>query len=215
MGWIVGIYRRSPGCWGVSSRLEKSISRLGHPMCTAEPCRRRGTGVDLPAGDVHAFSGPLVPPALAAWAHQVWYVALATSMLWHTSCRVRLSCVYRGRAVPIVWTVLAHPSSRVADDGYNAVLDQVAARLPCRGSVVLTADRGVAATPLLEHLTELGGPWRRRLNGSCWSDREGTRQGTVNRRPLAPGKALFWPHVYMTKQEERQTLIVSEKASFR
>jgi len=114
-----------------------------------------------------------------------------------------------------VWTVLAHPSRRGADDVYNAVLDQVAERLPCRGTVVLTADRGVAATPLLEHLTEWGWPWRRRINGSFWSDRDGTRQGTVNRMPLAPGKALFWPHVYMTKQEERQALIVSEKASFR
>jgi len=43
--------------------------------------------------DVHALSGPPVPPALAAWAHQGWYVALDPSMWWHTSCRGRLARV--------------------------------------------------------------------------------------------------------------------------
>src|SRR5215510_9253033 len=63
---------------------------------------------------VPALYGPLRQQALAEWGTQVLYLALDTSMLWETYCLVRLSLVYRGRAVPIVWTVLAHPSSRVA-----------------------------------------------------------------------------------------------------
>ena len=35
-------------------------------------------------------------------------------MLWETYCLVHLSPVYYGRAVPLVWTVLEHPSSSVA-----------------------------------------------------------------------------------------------------
>ncbi len=74
-------------------------------------------------------------------------------MLWNTYCLVRISLVYRGRAVPLVWTVLEHASSRVAYDVYKAVLDQVAELLPCRCTVVFTADRGFADTHLMEHLT--------------------------------------------------------------
>ena len=72
--------------------------------------------------DVHALYGPLVQQALAEWENHVLYLALDTSMLWNTYCLVRISLVYRGRAVPIVWTVLEHPSSIVAYDVYKAVL---------------------------------------------------------------------------------------------
>jgi hypothetical protein len=66
--------------------------------------------------DVHALYGPLVQQALAEWENHVLYLALDTSMLWNTYCLVRISLVYRGRAVPIVWTVLEQPSSSVAYD---------------------------------------------------------------------------------------------------
>jgi hypothetical protein len=151
--------------------------------------------------DVHALYGPLVQQALAEWENHVLYLALDTSMLWNTYCLVRISLVYRGRAVPIVWTVLEHPSSSVAYDVYKAVLDKVAELLPFRCTVVFTADRGFADTHLMEHLTELGWHWRIRIKGSFWIYRYGKRQCKVNRIPLSPGKALFWHHVYMTKQE--------------
>jgi hypothetical protein len=35
-------------------------------------------------------------------------------MLWNTYCLVRLSLVYPGRAIPIVWTVLEHGSATVS-----------------------------------------------------------------------------------------------------
>jgi len=67
--------------------------------------------------DVHALYVPLLQHALAEWGTQVLYLALDTSMLWETYCLVRISLVYRGRAVPLVWTVLEHPSSSVAYAG--------------------------------------------------------------------------------------------------
>ena len=66
--------------------------------------------------DVHALYGPLIQQAIAEWGDQRVYLALDTSMLWNTYCLVRLSLVYRGRAIPMVWTVLEHPSSSVAYD---------------------------------------------------------------------------------------------------
>jgi Transposase DDE domain len=150
--------------------------------------------------DGHARYGPLMPQALGEWGTHSLYLALDTSTLWNTYCLVRLSIVYRGRAVPIVWKVFEHPRSRVAYEVYKDVLDKVAELLPCRCSVVFAADRGFADTPRMEHLARLGWHWRIRIKGSFWGYRHGKRRCKVNRIPLAAGKALFWHHVYITKK---------------
>lgn len=150
--------------------------------------------------DVHALYGPLIQQALAEWGTQVLYLALDTSTLWNTYCLVRISLVYRGRAVPLVWKVLDHPSSSVAYQVYKEMLKKVAELLPFRCHVVLCADRGFADTHLMEHLARLGWHWRIRIKGSFWIYRDGKRCCKVNRIPLSPGQALFWHHVYITKQ---------------
>jgi hypothetical protein len=150
--------------------------------------------------DVHALYGPLIQQALAEWGTQVLYLALDTSLLWDAYCLVRISLVYRGRAVPIVWTVLEHASSSVAYEVYKELLEKAAALLPVPCHVVLTADRGFADTHLMRHLTELGWHWRIRIKGSFWIYRSGKRPCKVNRMPLCPGQALFWRHVLITKQ---------------
>jgi hypothetical protein len=149
--------------------------------------------------DVHALYGPLLQQALGVWGNAVLYLALDTSMLWETYCLVRISLVYRGRAIPMVWAVLEHPSSSVAYDVYKGMLDKVAELLPVRCRVVFTADRGFADTHLMQHLTALGWHWRIRIKGSFWIYHHGKQRCKVNRIPLAPGKALFWHRVYITK----------------
>lgn len=151
--------------------------------------------------EVHALYGPLLQQALAEWGHQLVYLALDTSTLWNTYCLVRISLIYRGRAIPIVWKVLDHPSSSVAYAVYQDLLDKVAELLPFGCTVVFTADRGFADTHLMDHLVQLGWHWRIRIKGSFWVYRPGKRACKVNRIPLSPGKALFWQHVYLTKQE--------------
>jgi hypothetical protein len=165
------------------------------------PVRRFARWLENDRIDVHALYGPLIQQALAEWGTRVLYLALDTSMLWDAYCLVRLSLVYRGRAVPLVWTVLEHPSRSVAYAVYKGLLDQVAERLPVPCSVVLTADRGFADTHLMQHLTGLGWHWRLRIHGSFWIYRHGKRHCKVNRIPLCPGQALFWPHVAIIKQE--------------
>ena len=150
--------------------------------------------------DVHALYGPLLQQALAEWGNAVLYLALDTSLLWESYGLVRISLVYRGRAVPLVWTVLEHPSSSVAYDVYKGVLNKVVELLPCQCRVVFTADRGFADTHLMQHLTALGWHWRIRIKGSFWVYRHGKQRCKVKRIPLSAGQALFWHHVYLTKQ---------------
>jgi hypothetical protein len=52
----------------------------------------------------------------------------------------------------------------------------------------------------MDHLAGLGWHWRIRIKGSFWIYREGKRCCKVNRIPLSPSQARFWPHVYITKQ---------------
>jgi hypothetical protein len=148
----------------------------------------------------HTLYGPLMRQALAEWGTAVLYLALDTSMLWETYCLVRISLLYRGRAIPLVWTVLEHPSSSVAYEVYEGMLEQVDGLLPAGCTVVFTADRGFADTHLMQHLTRLGWHWRIRIKGNFWIYRHGKGHGQVSRIPLAPGQALFWHHVSITKQ---------------
>jgi hypothetical protein len=149
--------------------------------------------------EVHQLYGPLIQHALAEWGTNALYLALDTSTLWETYCLVRISLIYRGRAIPLVWKVLQHPSRRVASAAYADVVDTAASRLPRQGQVVLFADRGFADTPLMEHLRRLDWHGRLRLKSSFWIFRRGHRSCTASRLALALGEARFWHHVYMTK----------------
>ena len=114
---------------------------------------------------------------------------------------MRLALVYRGRAIPLVWTIREHPSSRVASQVYKALLEKAAARLPCQCTVVFTADGGFADTHLMDQLTRWGWHGRIRLKGSFWLYRSGKRVCKAHRLYGAAGQALFWHPVYVTTQE--------------
>jgi len=130
----------------------------------------------------------------------VLYLALDTSLLWDSYCMVRLSVVYRGRAIPVVWQVLAHGSSSVAYETYRDLLDRAASLLPLGCKVVFLADRGFADIALMNQLKHLGWHWRMRIKGNFLVYRRGHRPCKVGRISLAPGQARFWHHVYITKR---------------
>jgi len=71
------------------------VSRAQYAQSTVRRFRR---WLDNDKIDVLSLYGPFIQQAVAAWGEQALYVALDTSMLWNTSCLVRLSVIYRGRA---------------------------------------------------------------------------------------------------------------------
>ena len=73
------------------------VSRAQYAQSTVRRFRRWLNNDKL---DVLSLYGPLMTQALAEWGEQALYVALDTSMLWDTYCLIRLSVIYRGRAVP-------------------------------------------------------------------------------------------------------------------
>ena len=150
--------------------------------------------------EVHSLYGPLIQQALAEWGQRKVYLALDTSMLWGKYCLIRISVVYRGRAVPLVWEVLEHSSSSVSYKVYQGLLDKAAELLPLRCQVVFLADRGFADIDLLAHLKSLDWHYRIRIKGSFWVYRPGHHRRKVKNIPLACGQARFWHHVYITAQ---------------
>jgi hypothetical protein len=143
--------------------------------------------------------GPLIQQALAAWGEQRLVLALDTSMLWGSYCMVRISVVYRGRAVPLVWTVLEHGSSSVAYKEYVYLLDEAANLVPASGEVLFLADRGFADTQLMHHLKQLGWHWRIRIKGNFQVYYQGEFH-KLKAVKLAQGQARFWHQVWITQQ---------------
>ena len=121
-------------------------------------------------------------------------------MLWDTYCMVRLSVIYRGRAVPLVWMVMEHGSATVAYEVYKALLDRAATLMPFACRVVLLADRGFADTKLMRHLKQMDGTFAfasRKISGSIIGVR-GVSRSAIS--PLAPGHARCWHRVRVTGQ---------------
>ena len=75
---------------------------------------------------MYCLYAPLIEKSLASWGEHTIYLALDTTMLWGKYCVIRIAIVYRGRAVPIVFSVFDHPSATVAFEVYQNLLEQVA-----------------------------------------------------------------------------------------
>lgn len=148
--------------------------------------------------EVAPLYGPLIQHALQEWGTQTVYLAFDTSLLWNHYCLIRLSVVYRGRAVPVVWEVIEHGSSSVTHAAYEALLDAVPPLLPAGIKVVFLADRGFADTELLAQLRRLGWHFRIRIKATFSVLRPGQPPCKVDDFALAPGRALFLHHVALT-----------------
>jgi hypothetical protein len=151
--------------------------------------------------EVVPLYGPLIQQALREWGQHTLYLALDTSMLWNQYCVIRLSLVYRGRAVPLVWEVIEHGSSSVTHAAYEGLLEAVPSLLPAGVRVVFLADRGFADTALLAHLGRLGWHYRIRLKANFSVTRPGQPPCKVEDFALTPGRALFLHNMAITAEQ--------------
>lgn len=148
---------------------------------------------------VHSLYGSLIQEALTEWGTNTLYLAVDTSMLWDQYCIIRISVIYRGRAIPLVWEVIAHGSSSVAFTTYRPLLDKALTLLPFNCEVIFLADRGFADTELMAYLSHtLHWHWRIRMKASFLVYRQGKRAVKVGNIELKRGEARFWHHVALT-----------------
>ena len=144
--------------------------------------------------------GPIIQAVLQEWTHQTLYLALDTTVLWNRFCHIRLSILYRGRAIPLVWKTIEHSSSAVGLETYQDLLATASRLLPEEADVVFLADRGFADTHLMRYLHDkLHWHYRIRIKANFYVYRPGQRRVKVGRMTPARGQAWF-QQVYLTKQ---------------
>lgn len=195
LAWmIVGLL--DSGLIGLTAWVPVVDSRANFAQSTVRRFRR---WLDNKRIEVHSLYGPLIQEALTEWGGNALYLALDTSLLWNQYCIIRLSVIYRGRAIPLVWEVIAHGSSSVAFATYRPLLDKALALLPLNSKIIFLADRGFADTELMDYLSQtLHWQWRIRLKSSFLVYRQGKRLVKVGNIPLKRGPARFWHNVTIT-----------------
>ena len=173
---------------------------LGRALQAQSVQRRFARWLDNDRLKVHDLYGPLIQEALVGWGEATLYLALDTTMLWGQYCMIRLSVIYRGRAVPLSWDVLEHASAQVAFRTYRELLQRAAKLLPPgRRQVVLLADRGFAAVALRRLCARLGGGYRLRIKRNFLLYRRGHGSAFVKHLlPKRRGKAVFLHAVALT-----------------
>ncbi|GIK55854.1 MAG: hypothetical protein BroJett015_15170 [Chloroflexota bacterium] len=136
---------------------------------------------------------------MAEWGTNILYLAWDTSMLWDQYCIMRLCVIYRGRAIPLVWEVVAHGSSSVTFAAYRSLLDKALTLIPINCPVVFLADRGFADTELMDYVSQtLHWHWRIGIKSSFLVYRQGKRMVKVGNILLKRGQARFWHNVTIT-----------------
>jgi hypothetical protein len=148
-----------------------------------------------------AIYKPFVVSLLAEWEGQDLYLALDTSQLWKKFVIIRLSLVYSGRALPLVWTVIASESAMVSVAKYQRLLAQVAALILPTCRVILLADRAFGDQELFKLLHQLGWHFRIRLKKNIWFYDPHHRGRQVKTLNLPLGKGLFYHSIWVTKQK--------------
>lgn len=100
--------------------------------------------------EVKALYGSLILWVLQHWQKpgQSLHLALDTMMLWNRCCVVILSVVAHGRAVPLLWRTLEHPSASVSAELVIALLNRADWLLDGYSTITLLADRAFLCVEL-------------------------------------------------------------------
>lgn len=163
LAWaVVGLClskKASLSSWGeaVESRAKQAASRT----------RRFQRWVDNIHLSIQALYAPLLQAALREWEpNGRVFVAFDVSVIKGTPfVLVRLSLIYRGRAIPLTWRVITHASATVGYTDYQPVLNQALTCLPAGLVIVFLADRGFVHEELFKWLRLHHWHYRIRLTG--------------------------------------------------
>ena len=115
-------------------------TRLPFTHCLAASWQRRcGRWLANSRIVARTLYGPLI-----LWSIQHWQkpghpllLALDTTMLWNRFCMVVVSVVVHGRAIPLLWQTLEHPSASVSASVSIALLEKADQLLIGFGAITL------------------------------------------------------------------------------
>lgn len=105
---------------------------------------------------VETCFAPLLAWVLSWWEGNQRALAVDATTLGQRFVVLVVSVVYRGRAIPVAWTVLAATEKHAWRGEWLRMLRQVRAAGPRRFFVLVLADRGLYARWLFERIVRLG-----------------------------------------------------------
>ncbi len=133
----------------------------------------------------------LLNAALIEWDQKQVEIALDCSSLWERFVIVRISLIYRGRALPLVWKVLERKSVSVSFGDYADLLWFVAQMIPATSKVLLLADRGFVDSKLIEFTQSFHWDYIIRGKSSLWVHRQGHASTKLGLLTPAKGQILL------------------------
>ncbi|WP_191301860.1 transposase, partial [Deinococcus indicus] len=161
--------------------------------------------------------GEVITRALREWGQDTLVLALDTSVLFEKFCLIRVSVLFRGRAVPLVSRVLEHSSAQVDTDELLPVLAETKGLLDFVGirQVRQQADRGCCDTDLMSWLQHCGflartaplgtlGRWTYRIrikSTLILSTPDGQRLCKISDVKLQPRETACFHHVRLTGRQ--------------
>lgn len=149
--------------------------------------------------DVATAYQNLIQQALSHWEQQRLYLSLDTTVVWNCLCIVWVGVVYRGRTIPVAWTLVAQASSSVRLTTIQRVLKQATQVLPIGVEVILLADRGFADGKLMKYLKQaLHWHFRIRIKRTFAFQLHGEWR-KVSQVHLSAGQAYFTPAISIGK----------------
>jgi hypothetical protein len=151
---------------------------------------------------VRAYYDGLIRQALAAWGEQRLSLVLDATTLSGRLVILRVSLVYRGRAVPIAWQVYERKSVSLPFKAYRAILAHVRTLVPAGTEVVLLGDRGFRTTALMRWCRKQQPLWhfRLRLKANQLVNLADGRVLALGHLGLAPGQVGFLHDVRLGKE---------------
>ena len=166
----------------------KTVLPMGH--CLAASWQRRcQRWLSNARVDVEPLFGSLIQWALQHWREsgKALHLALDTTMLWNRYCVVVVSIVTHGRAIPLVWRTLEHPSASISAEISISILQKADRILAGYGPIILLADRGFPSAELLSWFNNKP-QWTyvMRLCSDTWIQGAGAPMGGEVRRLRLP-----------------------------
>ena len=147
LGWMVaGLLLSQTVCF------DHWKTRLPLGNCLASSWQRRcQRWLNNSRIDPERLYSPLILWAIQGWQNpgHTLHLALDTTMLWNRICVVVLSVVCHGRAIPLLWQTLEHPSASVSAAVSIGLLEKADRLLAGFGAITLLADRAFPCAELL------------------------------------------------------------------
>jgi hypothetical protein len=154
------------------------------------------------------FYLPFVHALLTALAHQPLVLMMDGSTCGRGCLMLMLSLRYRGRALPLVWTVIRGKKGHFPASTHCALIHQIVPLLPQGADVIFLGDGEFDSTDLQRHLEELN--WRYVCRTACntllwWGDEPAIHLSDLS---LTAGNGFALPDVGMTNARYGPVLVL-------